>query len=154
MKVAGGQTSFHTDAYHQGTGTTIGSNIEVTKYTSDGAAIGINIQSKGFPTERGINFQSSFPNKDVPTDHESRSRWKTGIHFDEISEGDKAIQIEGKWDVGIDTGHSDIRMNKDAKLILGESMNGPVYITFNSATKAIELHQGSIVLGTFPLALS
>jgi hypothetical protein len=120
-------TSFHTDVIHEGTGTTIGSNIEVTKKTTDGRAIGVNIQSKGHWTEEGINLQS-----------DSTSGWKTGIHFDDGSKGTRGIWMQGKWDVGIDMGDNAIRMNQGAELCFDETRR--FYVKYNPDTNRIEFH--------------
>jgi hypothetical protein len=101
---AGWSTGFHTETFHDaGTGTTIGVNVEPHKKVDTGRSIGLNIQAVDWamtgPTpplttiDEAINVQTA-----------TQARFRTGLHFDTNSQGERAIGLDGTWRVGLDLG--------------------------------------------------
>ena len=77
-------------------------------------------------------------NEAINVQSHDRTQWATGLHFDQLSRGTRAIWIEGTWEVGIDVGSSRIRMNKGAELCFDET--GQFYMKYNQDTNSIEFH--------------
>lgn len=134
--------SYHTDLYADGGGTSIGSNIEVTKSEGSGIAIGINLQSKGLTTDHAINIQTA-PD-DPPAGPEYKGAWATGLHFDKGTIGGRAVWIEGTWSTGIDLGSNSLAMESGSKIFLDTQRQ--IYLSFNRAKERIEFCNGQRVV--------
>lgn len=166
---AGWGASFHTDLYHSGTGTSVAANLEVTKRTDTGRAIGVNIQSKGTVTNEGINFQTAPGSGQAGTWETAlrfergisgnraiwiEGRWNTaidvtgtavtGLHFDRASQGTRAIWIEGQWGTGIDLGSSSLAMSSGSRIFLDTQRRAS--IRFDPVANAIELGGAPVVM--------
>ncbi|MEM8535380.1 MAG: hypothetical protein AAGF95_31390 [Chloroflexota bacterium] len=75
----------------------------------------------------------------------AQASWNTGLHFDTDSRGTRAILIEGDWNVGLDMGEHNIRMEAGSKIFLeGTSM---ISILWNAEKARIEFRFGDKVLG-------
>jgi hypothetical protein len=134
--------AFHTDLYHQGGGTSIGANVEVTKKTDAGRAIGVNIQSKGAKTDEAIHIQTA------PSGSQEGS-WETGVHFEKSCKGNRAIWIEGAWDTGLDLGANSLAMAAGSRVYLEDTRQ--VSLTFNAEAKRVEFRHGDSVIGYLAL---
>ncbi len=122
-------SGFHSETFHDdGSGTTIGVNVEPHKRVATGRSIGVNIQAVDWAMhgkapetttiDEAINIQSA-----------PKARFRDGIRFDHGSRGGRAIAIDGAWESGIQLGASPIDFGGDDGLRL----------TWNKETRRLEV---------------
>jgi len=117
----GWATAYHAETFHDGgNGSTIGVNIEAHKKVDSGRSVGVNIQSVDWQID-GSTQDPTVVDRAISVQCHSKANFTTGLHFDETSKGMRALWIQGRWDVGIDTGDNCIRMNRGAELCFDET---------------------------------
>lgn len=147
----GWATAAHAEAIATGSGTSIGSNVEVSPMASGtGRVVGIVVQAKaGYGgetstrwTNEGLLLQSD-PGVGFVDGVRLECATGNGIHFTSRSSSTRAIWIEGSHTVGLDVGASPIRMNVGTPIQL--EATGQITIVF--ANGRIEFRNGATVLG-------
>jgi len=134
-RASGWAAAYHTDVYHYGSGNSIGVNIEPRRQSPEGRVLGVNIQTRDLSVDEGINLQSG-----------PGAGYTAGIRFDQGSFGQRAIAIDGEFEVGVDLGVNDLRLQPGARIYLGQN----VYFVLNPKSNQVELHNGDTVLWAVP----
>lgn len=165
---AGWAASYHTDLYHLGTGTSIGTNVELTRTASTtalpggsypalpaqpaGRAIGLNIQNTDNSTvdgDQAVNIQGG-PGRSWETavnieDQNSGTdgvavggQWQNAVHLK--GTGSAALTIDGQYGSGITLLHNDIRISSGSRLYLDDA--GDVYLQYDATHQAIQFVYG------------
>jgi hypothetical protein len=142
--------AFHSEPHHgenwegktsNANGTTIGYNMELSRLTSYGTAIGIELQNTvNFSAngDIGLNIVSTGSNKG----------WGSGIYFQGgAGAGNVAINMEAQYNLGLDLGPNSMRMNAGEKVILEHY--GTAWLSYNPTTGNIELYKNSKLVASF-----
>ena len=159
----GWSASTHMDGLAYGTGTTIGSNIEMLNLNQGNDSVfGLNIQSKAYEAKSAINIQTApigqndplwQPNMDgswetgirFQSGNNTESHIGTGIKFGPNTYGDRGIWLQGDFEAGIDMGQNNLRMNAQSKIEF--ETTGQVAMRYNPDTYRIEFLYGEDVIG-------
>jgi len=159
----GWSASTHMDGLAYGTGTTIGSNIEMLNLNQDNDSVfGLNIQSKAYEAKSAINIQTAPIGQNDPlwqpgmngswetgirfqSGNGTESHIGTGIEFGPNTYGDRGIWLQGDFEAGIDLGQNNLRMNAQSKIEF--EATGQVAMRYNPDTYRIEFLYGEEVIG-------
>jgi hypothetical protein len=130
----------------------IGSNLEISPMAAGNRMIGLNLQAKnGYSGETPGHWSSEAVN--IQSD--SNVGWMTGIEFDRVrmgtgidfspgSSGTNAIRIRGAYNVGLDMGANNIRLNAGAKACF--EATDRICIRYNAKKSRLEFMNGSSLL--------
>lgn len=158
---AGWATGYHVDSIAEGTGTTLGSNIEMLNLSGDAYMVGMNVQNKAFRADVGLQIQTG----PLPENHRwwepgMDGSWQTGIRLEGAPDfgyygtgielglnthGDRGIWVRGNYANGIDLGTNDLTMQAGTRLELDTATE--IALTFNKANGRIEFVNGDEVIG-------
>lgn len=157
----GWAAGYHVDSFAWGSGTTLGSNIEMRDVGGNGAyTVGMNIQNKAFPGNVGLQVQVGPLRQSHPMWRQGMDgSWLTGIKlgssvdggiFDTGIElgsntvGERGIWLRGKYQTGIDLGQNSLTMQAGALLELANAES--IAMRFNADSQRIEFVQADHVI--------
>jgi hypothetical protein len=127
-------------------GTSILFNGEMRSYSTAGETIGVNLQcvysdANSKECDHAINIQAG----------SASAAWRNGIHFDSAGTyptGKIGINFDqSHYHVGLDLANNSMKLNGGQKIVLEES--GSVFISYNPATRNVEIVKGNSVVASF-----
>ncbi len=163
---SGWATGYHVDSFALGTGTTLGSNIELLDLAGQGAyTVGMNIQNKAFKADVGMQIQvgalpdthplwqpgmdGSWQTGIMLSSPHAQGRFETGLELGPRTSGRRGIWLRGDYATGIDLGENDLSMQAGALLTLANAEQ--VALRFNAQRERIEFVQAGQVLAFLPV---
>ncbi len=157
----GWATAYHVDSFAWGSGTTLGSNIEMRDVGGNGAyTVGMNIQNKAFPGDVGLQVQVGPLRQSHPMWREGMDgSWlagiklassvdggvfDTGIELGRNTQGERGIWLRGRYQTGIDLGQNNLTMQAGTLLELANAES--IAMRFNANAQRIEFVQADQVI--------
>jgi hypothetical protein len=139
----GWAASYHTDLIHQSNGVSLGVNVELTRDGAPGGtALGVNIQNTAHSNVAGdaaVQIQGA-----------DGHGWNDGVRVDSVCgtavhllnsrasavAGERGVWLEGRYDVGLDLGANNLRMEAGQRILLEGTSQ--VYLRYNPDNGRIE----------------
>ncbi len=157
----GWSTGGHIDGFAFGTGTTLGYNVEMLDMNEgDAYVIGVNIQNKAWQGDIGMQIHTGPLAKSHPlfvegmdgswntgiklAGHKGGGIINTGIELGPRTSGKRGIWMRGDYDIGLDLGPNNIRMQAGSQIQLDG--NRGIGMRFSPRRNRIEfLEKGRVI---------